>query len=323
MKKNIIIIGYKFFGYELEIIEELEKKYQVKFIDISMNFIEKVFLRLVYFFLNKYFFTFEKFLIRKKIKLLKKINSKEEIDILFVLAYSYNLDQIFFSYMKENLKIRKKILYVWDTIRVIKDFENYRKNFDEVYSYDKEEANKYNLKFRPTFYSNRLKKISERTKKNYEISFVGGFTEERYLLIKKYISNFSSSYIYLFMPVTYYLRLFFKFNNETIKISPFLFKREKYNKILADSDIILDLVRFNQTGLTQRIFDALFLGKKIITTSSVIKNYDFYNEDNILILDINTTINDIEKFRKKKYIRVDKKIVENYSIKNWVADIFN
>ena len=100
MKKNIIIIGYKFFGYELEIIEELEKKYQVKFIDISMNFIEKVFLRLVYFFLNKYFFTFEKFLIRKKIKLLKKINSKEEIDILFLLLYIYNLDQIFFSYIK-------------------------------------------------------------------------------------------------------------------------------------------------------------------------------------------------------------------------------
>ena len=116
---------------------------------------------------------------------------------------------------------------------------------------------------------------------------------------------------------------FFKFNNERIKISPFLLKREKYNTILADSDIIFDLVRFNQTGLTQRIFDALFLEKKIITTSSVIKNYDFYNEDNILILDINTTIDDIEKFRKKKYIRVDKKIVENYSIKNWVADIFN
>ena len=38
--KKIIIIGYPFYGYEKEIQEELRKKYEVYFIDISLNIYE-------------------------------------------------------------------------------------------------------------------------------------------------------------------------------------------------------------------------------------------------------------------------------------------
>ena len=323
-KRKILMIGYNFFGYELEIIEELKKNYEVEFIDISMNFIEKGLLRVVNLFLKKYFFDVEKKLIEKKTKLLKNINKEETIYIVFVLGCWYNPSPTFFSYIDKNLKIEKKILYIWDTVRGIRDFNNYRKNFDEVFSFDKEESEKYNLVFRPTFYSKRLRKLKKiKVEEIYEISFIGGFTEERYTLIKKYISIFSKKYIYIFVPsIKEYSKMLFNCKYDLKMIFPFIVKKEKYNKILYKSKIILDLVRFNQTGLTQRIFDALYLQKKIITTSTSVKNYDFYNSNNILVINENTTSKEIEDFKRKEYIEIDKKIIDYYSIERWGEDIF-
>ena len=48
--------------------------------------------------------------------------------------------------------------------------------------------------------------------------------------------------------------------------------------------VILDLMRENQYGLSFRVFEAMALEKKIITDNEKIKNYDFYNPNNILVL---------------------------------------
>ena len=34
--KTICILGYKFYGYEKEIVEELKKKYKIIFVDYSL-----------------------------------------------------------------------------------------------------------------------------------------------------------------------------------------------------------------------------------------------------------------------------------------------
>lgn len=48
---------------------------------------------------------------------------------------------------------------------------------------------------------------------------------------------------------------------------------------------ILELMREGQNGLSFRVFEAIAMEKKIITDNENIKNYDFYNPDNILVLD--------------------------------------
>ena len=102
--------------------------------------------------------------------------------------------------------------------------------------------------------------------------------------------------------------------------------RENINPIevqnlMNESEIFIDLIRKNHNGLSFRIFEALAFQRKIITTNQSIKNYDFYNPNNILII----TENDIKinkSFFETSYQPIKDEIFHKYSIQNWVNTIF-
>ena len=52
-------------------------------------------------------------------------------------------------------------------------------------------------------------------------------------------------------------------------------------EIFSDSRCILDAPQAGQVGLTIRTIECLGAKRKLVTTNSDIKNYDFYNENNI------------------------------------------
>ena len=113
------------------------------------------------------------------------------------------------------------------------------------------------------------------------------------------------------------------------------FKSFDYKKIsfksLSTSDIIdfykksrviLDINHPDQVGLTMRTFEAIGANKKIITTNEQIKNYNFYNPINILIINRNS-IQLNEEFFKTPYQKIEKDIYYNLSLDGWVKEIFN
>jgi hypothetical protein len=93
-------------------------------------------------------------------------------------------------------------------------------------------------------------------------------------------------------------------------------------KLYKNTKVILDLQRDNQIGLSFRIFEAMALEKKFITDNINIKNYDFYNPDNILIL--NEDFSNIEKsFFDTEYQKLSDEIYYKYTLDNWVNTVFN
>lgn len=318
--KKIIIIGYPFYGYEKEIQEEVKKKYEVYFVDISLNFFERNISRIKRTYKNINYEIIRDRFVEQKIKKLEALNKGIEYDFVLVLGY-YKLPIEYFNYIKTKMKVKKIFLYIWDTINVIPNFDQYRKNFDKIFSFDRSESTFYNLIYRPTFYSNRLKKYKN-IKHKYKISFIGEFTEERYKLIEKYFINTKDSYFFIFTYPRLYLKKILEDKKYFKILFPFYLKREKFNKILTESNIILDLVRFNQEGLNQRVLDCLYLNKKIITTNNKICDYEFYNKNNILVLDENTQLEEIEKFKESKYVEILPQIIEYYSLTRWIKDIF-
>ena len=80
----------------------------------------------------------------------------------------------------------------------------------------------------------------------------------------------------------------------------------------SESRAILDIAHPLQTGLTMRTIEVLFgIGRKLITTNKDIINYDFYNENNILI--INRENLEIPKsFFEKEFIPYSKEFVESF-----------
>lgn len=64
------------------------------------------------------------------------------------------------------------------------------------------------------------------------------------------------------------------------------------------------------------------LHKKLITTNFNIKEYDFYNENNILVIDSeNPKIN--LAFFEKPYEEIPTEILKKYIINGWIENMLN
>ena len=92
-------------------------------------------------------------------------------------------------------------------------------------------------------------------------------------------------------------------------------------EIVVRSNIILDVNDIKQQGLTIRTLETLLSKKKMITTNSDIKRYDFYNSANICIVDRNN-IDIPDTFLQSKYHEVPEEILVKYTAKGWVDDVF-
>lgn len=84
---------------------------------------------------------------------------------------------------------------------------------------------------------------------------------------------------------------------------------------ISSSNVVIDIVKNGQTGITLKALEALIYGKKLITNNSMITNYDFYNDKQIYILnEQDDEYRRLDFFLKNK---IDNKInIENYSMKN-------
>src|SRR5690606_5911726 len=110
---------------------------------------------------------------------------------------------------------------------------------------------------------------------------------EREVILKKIADSFDEQKIsnYEFIVVDPVLK---KTNKNIIQLENPLSLDTIYSK-MDNSEILIDLVRENQSGLSFRFFEAMALHKKIITNNKSILEYDFYNENNILLIDDNFT----------------------------------
>src|SRR5690606_24467824 len=96
---------------------------------------------------------------------------------------------------------------------------------------------------------------------------------------------------------------------------------DEVENLTKDSFILIDIVRENQRGLSFRFFEAMAFQKKIITTNKNILNYDFYNPQNILVINEND-VRIPEEFLKTPYIPLSKDLFEKYTLQSWVKNIF-
>lgn len=322
--KRILYISPKFFGYENKIKQELEDLGAiVDFFDDrpSNDFITKVFIRL-------------------KLKSL----IKKKIDKYYENIYSYILDKKYdFVFVvspetlsfKELTKIKELqtnaqfILYMWDSFENKNSF-NTIKLFDKIFSFDSRDVEKYTLHFLPLFYSKEYKKKEHLSNYKYDLSFVATAHSDRYKIskqIKNLIAeNKLSVYYYFYLPsiIIYFIRKLFIPKYTYGKLSEFSFSslsQDKIIEIFDNSKVVLDINHPSQFGLTMRTIECIGAEKKLITTNKNIKDYDFYNPNNILIID-RENINIDMSFFEKEYESLSIEIYEKYSLNSWLKNIF-
>ena len=230
--------------------------------------------------------------------------------------------------LREAFPNAKLILYLWDILRTT-NVREIIPCFDKSFSFDPDDvANNDNLIFRPTFYIPQYAKIRPKTVYRYDIMFIGTLHSNRYKIIKSFISLFRSLglkfYMYLFIPsrIVYIKDWIKKFPYVSISKVKFVpISLIDTVNVLSETKMVLDINYTTQKSLSMRAFESVAAQRKYITTNPEIKNYDFYDERNILVLDLKQP--EIPKsFIDGAFVAVDKSILYKYSVKGLVDDLF-
>ncbi len=311
--QKIVVISLDHWNYDKHIISDLQSKgitsQHINFGDYKhpsffsriKNFFYKVFLKK-----NLKKILRQEYIIEK----LETIGKQDQILVI-------NPDLIEKKYhlmIKEHT--HKYIAYLYDSVARYPVQDLLEGVFDEIYSFDTDDVKKYN--FKPTTNYNYLEKKDFHwiEAPNYQLFYLASF-DDRIALLSQIAQKLNA------------IKVTFRFIIVTKKVKeiPFIeIRKERINQedlgeFYNQTNVILDLVRDQQTGLSFRIFEAMAYQKKIITSNAAVRNYDFYNPNNILVLDENNLQIDASFFTTK-YQPIPNEIYQKYTLSHWVDTIF-
>jgi hypothetical protein len=227
---------------------------------------------------------------------------------------------LFFDSQLLKLKSRtnKFIAYYHDSINNIERKKDVIHFFDKVYAYEKKDV------------------------KNHNLHFLGNFI---------YLDNYTKDQLieydgFTIMSKDYRLEtlkkvaLFFKKNNLSYSflvhsdkpqpnsdVITYITKRKNNEEVLqhiSKCKFIVDIHKYGiQDGLTFRVFESLFFEKKLITTNADIKTYDFYNPNNIFVINPDDEIKIPIDFLSTPYEPLSEDIYQKYHYTNWIKALLN
>lgn len=324
--KKILYFCPAFFGYEKAIQTSLENQFgaKVDFYDErpSNDIWTKIFIRLNL-----------KTFIQKKINtyytaILNTIKNNT-YDYVFVISPE-TLRYHELQHLKTLQPHATFILYMWDSFKNKNSFETIPL-FDRIITFDPNDAHDYNLIFHPLFYINNYAAAAQNNSNDYDICCIVTAHSDRYIVtqkIKMYAQKLSLkmfTFLYLNSKLMYWGRRFFMRKYQYRSIDDFSFLPMSQNDIvsvMAKSKTVLDINHPSQVGLTMRTFEVLGAQKKLITTNQHIYSYDFYDVNNILVIDRENPILN-PKFFTTPYHNLEPSIYAKYSLENWINFVFN
>lgn len=324
--KKILFFSASFFGYQNEIKNKLVN------LGAEVDFYDE---RPKNTFLYKALIRIDKRIIKRQIEeyyteIIKETAHKEYDYVFFLKA-----EVITFKTLEElrNKQPKAKfILYLWDSIKNCESVEGLFPLFDNIFSFDRKdvEKNKF-MHFRPLFYLDEYVLVGEdKSIVEYDLTFIGTGHTDRYLLVSKIkdfcVKNNLRGYFFIYLQdfKIYLARKIFNKSFKNAHLKDFSFKsigKSEILEIVEKSNCVLDIERAVQCGLTMRTIEILGAKRKLITTNVDIKNYDFYNKSNILIIDRKNPEISID-FMNGDYVDISEDIYKKYNLESWLFDVF-
>jgi len=215
----------------------------------------------------------------------------------------------------------KNYSYQWDGLKRYERIIEMIPLFTKFYVFDKEDLLQKNKTYPTTnFYFDCYQHLLENKKPKYDITFIGSYDSrfEKLIPICEILHNKGYKLnIFLFCsdekePGTY----------PFLKHSRKPFSYYEYLEIITDSKCIMDFHHESiHNGLSFRSFEALGYNKKLITTNLSVKDYDFYDPQNVFFLHETNDFSKIDEFIGSDYKEIDPSIKNKYSFSNWIKYI--
>lgn len=214
----------------------------------------------------------------------------------------------------------KVVAYQWDGLDVYPEVYTRIKLFERFFVFDETDIIKSDQLLPLTnFYFDNI--IS--TKIDLDVYFVGYYKEDRIenllLLSRKFKELGLKTSINLCVGSSKEIK---KLNKEPVNLisKQLPFEENIFN--ISRSKIVLDVANTVHTGLSMRPFEAVGYKKKLITNNALIKKYDFYNPNNIFVIE-NGNIDGIERFIALPYEELPEEIMRKYSFSNWIKYVLD
>jgi hypothetical protein len=326
--KKVLFICPRFFGYEHEIKCGLTRLgAHVDYYD------ERPFNSSISKILNRLNF---KTLIKKKIEsyysdVLRNAVAVDYDHLLVVAPETITAD--FIKKIKfDNPKI-KTTLYLWDSMKNKKNASNLIGYFDKVVTFDKADSlMDSRVSFLPLFYIDAYAKDLNKSKDySYLLAFIGTAHSGRFKLVTTIADSLgmkkTSNYFFYYSPskLLFLLKKLFTDELNGLSFNDISFKSmtsEEIISVLADAKVVIDIEHPNQNGLTMRTIEMLGMQKKLITTNRAVMKYDFYNPNNILVVDRENPRVDVS-FIHSEYSCIDDDILCKYSLSSWLISLLS
>lgn len=233
------------------------------------------------------------------------------------------------EHLRHSFPKSKIILYLWDILKST-DVSYNIPYVDKAMSFDPEDAkNHVGLIFRPTFYVEEYLSVNDSTPKENDIVFIGTLHSNRHNIIKQIEKDLSfkgfSFFKYLYVPSFFvyikdYLTKFPYISIKEINFSPISISETI--ALLNKTKAILDINYTSQKSLSTRAYEAMAAKRKYITTNAEVMHYDFYNPNNIAVVDIEN-INLSHGFLNSPFNEIPAKTLYYYSVAGLVDDLFD
>lgn len=324
--KKVLLLAPKFYGYENEILSKL-KEFGAEV--MYLNDDPSEFWTIIAGCLKRFHFSIKRMVRRYENGLLKRIG-QDKYDLVLVIngqrVTSYLTHIIRNNHLNEKGKM---VLYYWDAIENLKDDPSRWIDFDKISTFDNVdyEAHKDNMSFIPLFYCDKYW-IKEKKKSEFDVMIIGSFRLNRYNFVKELESRNPSIRVGYYLYHSKWGFVFhksFRTKYKHVKYDDLRYTKLSFQEVVdlySKSEAIIDVPQKGQRGLTIRTIETLAMHKKLITTNANVKEYDFYNSNDIYVLPLDNLILPSKEWFNNPY-SVSDEVIKDYSIGNWLNKLLS
>ncbi|MDI9309702.1 MAG: hypothetical protein QM535_05770 [Limnohabitans sp.] len=253
--------------------------------------------------------------------ILKELDGYPFFDYTLVLNVEYfnnkTLDTI-------KSKSKKMIAYQWDGLQRTPEIYSKIKYFEKFYCFNPNDVDNKTIFFASNFYFDIP--LQPNTEANTsDVYYIGKYLEDRvnpiiplFNVFEKY--DFTGELLFNYDGDCATFKKLFPHKIVKCTKTPIAYK-ENLEKMNA-SKAVLDLKLKEHDGLSFRFFEAMKYQKKIITTNTTVKKYDFYLPENTFIFG-EDNLEELPRFINSKYVPITEDILKKYSFKIWFKNLIN
>ncbi|MFT4188383.1 MAG: hypothetical protein QM621_07340 [Aeromicrobium sp.] len=285
--KRALLISPAFFGYENDIVEELERQgYATTFIDERPS--NSAFMRAIV--------RVRKTLIERRIQAYYRAKFAEILHARFDRVLVIKAEVVprwFLEQLRSQNRQARFVFYTYDAISNADNCLDVIDLFDARFTFDSDDqADRPDFDYLPLFYTEDFKPLPSESAfqpRRYDLSFLGTLHSDRYAFAKELFSHSQRVFGFFFVQARWYFALvkYVTREHKGVPWSDVSFRaltRYEIARVFRESHAVLDMQRAGQAGLTMRTFEVLASGSILVTTNVAIEREPFYDPSRIIVV---------------------------------------